>query len=186
MTYVTVCLRDEPNVFRRYRMNPARIRTFAGALDELVKRRGVDVVFLPFQQNPASGQGDNQLHETVAQAMAFRNHVQVRPWTADLDEVCRWIQGSRMVISMRLHAAVLAQTYHRATVLMPYDRKITEFGRLMNISHTIEPARLDGIAQVRSVLETAWLDTQEEQGVNDTPGTSVASLWASLRLEPAD
>ena len=185
MTYVTVCLRGEPNVFRRYRMNPARIRTFAGALDELVQRRGVDVVFLPFQQNPASGQGDNQLHETIAQAMAFRDRVQVRPWTADLEEVCRWIRGSRMVISMRLHAAVLAQAYNRATVLMPYDRKITEFGRLMNTRHTIEPGSLDGIAQVSSVLESAWLDGQEKQGENDTRRTSVASLWASLRLEPA-
>jgi len=181
-SYVTVCLRHNPNVFRRYGMNPSRIQTLARALDNLVERRGVDVVFIPFQENPASKQGDAQLHENVARTMVHRDRVYLRPWTADLDDVCCWIAQSRLVISMRLHAAVLAQAYGRTNVLMPCDRKISEFGRLMDIRHTIDATSLDQVSRVDSVLESAWLETQRKKAIVTT---SAASLWARLRLQPA-
>jgi polysaccharide pyruvyl transferase CsaB len=180
--YVAVCLRRNPEVFGRYGMSEARIRTLARALDDLVERRGVDVVFIPFQENPASKQGDNQLHETVAQAMVHRDRAHLRPWTADLVDVCHWIRGSRLVLSMRLHAAVLAHACHRPSVLMPYDRKITEFGRLMNIPHAIEAADLDDVSQVSSVLESAWREASQKE---DLSRSSAASVWEELRLEPA-
>jgi polysaccharide pyruvyl transferase CsaB len=179
---VTVCLRHNPNVFGRYSMNEPQIRTLARALDDLVEKRGVNVVFIPFQENPASGEGDSQLHQVVAQGMVHKDRVLVRPWTADFDEVCRWIRGARFVLSMRLHAAVLAQAYGRPSVLMPCDRKIREFGRLMNIRHVIEAISLDEVAKVSSVLESAWLEAQEKK---DMSRQSVASLWAGLRLDSA-
>jgi len=178
--YVVVSLRHDPDVFRRYAMGAARIRTLARALDELIERRAVDVVFIPFQEDPASGRGDAQIHKMMAQAMAHQDCVHVLPWTRDLDEVCRWIRGAQLVISMRLHAAVLAHAFARPSVLMPCDRKIREFGRLMGIGHTIEPANLDEVSRITSVLENAWLDTQ---GKGETLRLSVAFLWAGLRLE---
>ena len=181
--YIVVCLRHNPNVFRVYDMNAARIRTLARALDEVVDRRGVDVVFIPFQEDPESGRGDNQLNEIVAQEMIHRDRTDLRPWTADINEICRWIRGAQFVVAMRLHAAVLARAYNRPSVLMPCDRKITEFGKLMNIGLTIEAALLDDFAQTNSVLENACLEAQEEK--TDTLRTEVTAAWAELRLQNA-
>ena len=178
--YIALCLRHNPDVFGRYDMNAARIRTLARALDDLIERRGVDVVFIPFQENPANKQGDNQLHEGVAQEIAHSDQIHLRPWTADVAEVCRWIRGSRLVLSMRLHAAVLAHACHRPTILMPYDHKVIEFGRLMNIPHAIEAEDLDEFSQVRSVLESAW---REGSDTNDGSRPSATSIWRGLRLE---
>jgi polysaccharide pyruvyl transferase WcaK-like protein len=163
-------------------MSEERVRTLAGSLDDLIERRGVDVVFLPFQTNPAKGRADTHLHERVAEAMVHSDRIHVRAWTANLDGVCRCIRDARFVVAMRLHAAVLALSYGRPSVLMPYDRKIREFGDLMNISHTIEAATLNDRSSVGSVLEGAWLDAQSEVKM-DALGPIVSSIWGALELE---
>ena len=184
--FVTVCLRHNPNTFGRYEMNDARIHALARALDDLIEHHGVDIVFLPFQENPANHKGDKQFHAALAQRMAHRDRTQVREWTADLDEVCRWIGSSQMVITMRLHAAVLAQACGRPSVLMPCDRKIIEFGKLMNLRHTIEASTLDEVSQVNAVLESAWAEAHSQHFHREADSaTQVAALWASLRLEEA-
>ena len=106
--YVLVCLRHNPNTFHSYEMTELRVRTLARSLDHLIERHNVDIVFLPMHAASPNGKGDGLLHGQVARAMAHGERVRLRAWTPDLDEVCGWIRDARLVLAMRLHAAVLA------------------------------------------------------------------------------
>jgi polysaccharide pyruvyl transferase CsaB len=161
--YLVVCLRHNPNVFQSYSMTEERIRTFAASLDGFIRDHGVDVVFIPFQSNPANGRGDNALHERVAAAMHHSDRTHVRSWTADLSEVARYLANAQFVVAMRLHAAVLAHAYGRPSVLMPYDRKIGEFGDLMKIDLRLEAVMLDDPSSVTALLQRAWIDSQKQE-----------------------
>lgn len=180
--YVVVSLRHNPNVFRNYEMTEDRIRTLAASLDDLIERKGVDVVFLPLQAGFFSGRGDNQLHGRVVKAMVRKDRVHVRAWTSDLQEICRWIQGARFVIAMRLHAAVLAFSCERPSVLMPYDRKIREFAELMKIDLLLEESALDDRASLSSLLEAALSPKNGEVKTHGL-GRNVARLWEKLTLD---
>ena len=161
--YIVVSLRHNPDVFQSYSMTEERIRTFAASLDALIRDHGVDVVFIPFQSNPSNGRGDNELHQRVAAAMTHSDRTHVRSWTADLSEVAHYMASAQFVVAMRLHAAVLAHAYGRPSVLMPYDRKIGEFGDLMKINLRLEAAMLDDPSSVTAVLQRAWTDSQRQE-----------------------
>ncbi len=180
--YVVVCLRHNANAFRLYDLTEARIRTLAASLDDLIERHGVSVVFIPFQANPASGHGDGELHERVIQFMRHTDCVQSRPWTSDLADVCLCVRPALFVLAMRLHAAVVALSCARPTILMPYDRKISEFGELMRIPHAIEARTLDDPSAVSAVFEAVWKESEEP--VRNARSLDAASIWNSLLLEP--
>jgi polysaccharide pyruvyl transferase CsaB len=182
--YVLVCLRHNPETFHSYEMSEARIRTLAQSLDALIEQHDVDVVFLPLHATLPNGRGDATLHGRVAKAMVHAERIQLRPWTADLNEVCSWISNAKLVMAMRLHAAVLAHTYRRLCVLMPYDRKVREFGELMAIRHSIEATALDDVATVNGVLESAWAEPQQDHESEHWQHT-ISSIWAELTLERA-
>lgn len=182
--YVLVCLRHNPETFHSYEMTEARIRTLAENLDALIERHNVNVVFLPLHATSPNGRGDASLHGRVAKAMVHADRIQLRPWTADLNEVCSWICEAQLVLAMRLHAAVLAHSYGRPCVLMPYDRKVREFGELMAMRHSIEATALDDVATVNGVLESAWSEVQQERG-SDRWQHTISSVWADLTLERA-
>jgi polysaccharide pyruvyl transferase CsaB len=181
--YVLVCLRHNPNAFQTYELTEQRIRTLARSLDDLIERHNVDIVFLPMHATSPNGRGDALLHGQVARAMAHGERVHLRTWIPDLTEVCGWIRDARLVVAMRLHAAVLAYSFGRPCVLMPYDRKVREFGDLMSIRHSIEAAALDNIARVGEVLDSAWGDERSEADA-DQMRHLVFSIWADLTLAP--
>jgi polysaccharide pyruvyl transferase CsaB len=182
--YVLVCLRHNPNTYHSYELTEHRIRVLARALDELIERHDTDVVFLPLHATSPNGRGDALLHGRVARAMAHRERVRLRLWTADLKEVCMRIRDARLVVAMRLHAAVLANAYGLPCVLMPYDRKVREFGDLMGIQHSIEASTLDDLSSVNVLLDSAWR-TAQSANTADMRHTA-ASIWADLTLETAN
>jgi polysaccharide pyruvyl transferase CsaB len=178
--YVVVCLRHNANVFQMYDLNDGRLKNLAASLDEFIERHGVSVVFLPFQSNPASGRGDSELHDRVMHFMRHAERAQSLAWTGDLAEVCRWVRPARFVLAMRLHAAVLALSCERPTILMPYDRKISEFGDLMQIPHKIEASTLDDPSAVAAVFEAAWKES--EGSVRYATSLDASSIWKGLSL----
>ena len=182
--YIVVCLRHNPNVFHHYDMTERRVRTLAQSLDDVIERRDLDVVFIPMHANSASGRGDALLHERVAKGMRHTDRIHLRSWTSDLGEVCEWIRGAQLVVGMRLHAAVLAVSCGRPTVLMPYDRKIREFGELMGVPDSIEAATLDDVAAVIAVLNGA-LRVPPRTPDADTLRQAVSRTWSELALESA-
>jgi polysaccharide pyruvyl transferase WcaK-like protein len=181
--YVLVCLRHNPNAFHSYEMTERRVRTLARSLDNLIERHNVDIVFLPMHATSPNGRGDASLHGQVARTMVHGDRVHLRAWTPDLDEVCGWIRDARLVLAMRLHAAVLAYSFGRPCALMPYDRKVREFGDLMSIHHSIEATALDDVAAVDQILDSAWRDERGESDVNQMRHM-ISSIWADLSLAP--
>jgi polysaccharide pyruvyl transferase CsaB len=155
--YILVCLRGNPNAFHLYDFNPERIRKFASCLDTLVEQYDVDVLCMPFQQFAKAGLDDNDIHRQVGEEMKNRKRIEILPWTADFREVCDRFRNARCVISMRLHAAVLAVAYARPCTLMPLDHKLRQFAEVMNLSHIIEAATLDDSATVHAVIDSALI-----------------------------
>jgi polysaccharide pyruvyl transferase CsaB len=179
--YVLVCLRRNPDAFHSYELNEQRILALARSLDNLIERHNVDIVFLPMHATSPNGRGDAMRHGQVARAMAHGERVHLRTWTPDLNEVCSWIRNARLVVAMRLHAAVLAYSFGRPCALMPYDRKVREFGDLMSIRHSIEAATLDEITGVDKVLDAAWHEERSEADANQMR-CMISSIWADLTL----
>jgi polysaccharide pyruvyl transferase CsaB len=174
--YALVCLRTQADVFGQYAWTDQRIQALASGLDYLVERHGLGIVFLPFQSMPG-GQDDNQIHDRVAASMTHRDRVTVRPWSDDLAAVSRAVREARCVIAMRLHAAVLACAHKRCCIVMPYDYKVSEFGRQMSLPHEITAETLDTPDKLRGVLDGALADGEVRAG-NDLPAS-----WDTLTLE---
>ncbi len=190
--YILVSLRGGANSFRLYDLTDARIRTFASALDRLVDRHDVDIVFLAFHSPVGNEVADNRLHARVLAAMRHRARARLQNWTDDLEEVCALFQRAQGVIAMRLHAAVLAAANKRPTVLMPSDHKIREFADLVGIPALLEPETLDTIEAVWNVLDPVFAhesiqstsDGNEEAQRLDTWSLSraVFHAWGDLSL----
>lgn len=179
--YVLVCLRANPNLFRQYDLNEPKIQSLAAGLDYVVEQYGLDIVFLPFQGLEKAGLDDNRFHQRVAAAMRHASRTEIRPWTDDLREVCRWFQAAQGVLAMRLHAAVLAICFERPCILMPYDHKLREFGQLMGISDVICPETLESPAQLRNVLARA-LNGSPAAGTRRATSPECNSRWTDIVL----
>jgi polysaccharide pyruvyl transferase CsaB len=161
--YIVVSLRYDSSTFHSYSLTDERVRTVAASLDALIRQHGIDVIFVPFYENVATGRGDNQLHQRVVDAMQHADRVHLRPWSANIADVAHCIANAQFVLAMRLHAAVLARAYGRPAVLMPYDKKVREFGELMKIQLVLEATTLDDPSFVIDHLQRAWIDSQQQK-----------------------
>lgn len=172
-TDVVVCVRATANVFGRYDLSDARLARLADGLDHLVDRRGARVVFLPFQSAPA--EDDTVIHRRIAAAMRHQDRVRILPWSGDLQATVQWIGGARMVLAMRLHAAVLAVSLGRRCVLMPYDTKVLRFASEHGLPFLLPAEMLDDTAQARQLLQRCW-------DAAPPPPAQAGSVWDTLRL----
>jgi polysaccharide pyruvyl transferase WcaK-like protein len=139
-----------------------------------VEEHDLNVVFVPFQALD-SVQHDNRIHEAIVAAMKHRGRATLLEWTDDVDSISRAFDGAECVIAMRLHAAVLACALQRPLVLMPYDHKVVEFGRLMGLRHQITPETLDNAEELHRVLKAGLnADWRTTRPFSDT--------WKTLTL----
>jgi polysaccharide pyruvyl transferase WcaK-like protein len=150
-TTVLVALHGDSNVYRRYQMTDERLAAFAGMLDTLAERYGLEIEFFPFQ--PAQDGGDARIARRVQSLMQHAGRSRILEWTVDVGELAARLSRSRLVIAMRLHAAVLAATYSAPCILMPYDQKVVEFGKQAEIPHILTPEILDKPEKSRQFLE---------------------------------
>jgi polysaccharide pyruvyl transferase WcaK-like protein len=172
--YVAVCLRGRPNVYGRFDWNDVRTANFAAALDWLIAERGLRVVFLPFQT--ASGENDNSLHTAVRNRMQRADRAEIREWSGDLSEVASVLAGSRLVIAMRLHAAVVAAAFLRATVILPYDHKVAEFASQAAVGATLVAGDMDNALTIKAAFDAALTRAVSSRL------SSEAAVWDSLTL----
>ena len=149
--YVIVSLREAADTFGQFTLDDDRIGTIAGALDDIVARGDCDVIFVPFQSGEID---DSRIHQRVMAKMQHQARTTNRPWTADIGETCRLFADARGVVAMRLHAAVLAVSFDRPCVVLPYDHKLREFAHLCGLP-CIEAAYLDRapVQALRASLE---------------------------------
>jgi polysaccharide pyruvyl transferase CsaB len=151
--YIAVCLRTTSDAFGQYKLDEIRLRNLANALDHLAVQNGLDVVFIPFQA--VQGENDNDIHVEVAKRMREQSRVLIREWSGNLAEVTQYIAGAACVIAMRLHAAILAVACGRPCAIMPYDYKVSEAARSLNVTDLITPDTLANLAELTTLLKGA-------------------------------
>jgi polysaccharide pyruvyl transferase CsaB len=179
--YVVVALRAEADVFGLCRIDEKRIQNIAAALDAMVERDNVEMVFVPFQ---AAEIDDGALHRRVASAMHHFDRAIVRPWTDELSEVYGVFSEARGVVAMRLHAAVLAVACERPCVVLPYDHKVREFAELIDLD-VVDPADLDDRRRAVAALgSVAHVPPRTFQSAADDDSTNFdwREIWNSLAL----
>lgn len=172
--YILVCLRMEPNDFGTYPYGEKEIAVLASALDEVCLHSGAKVVFLPFQYD--RNNDDNLIHHKIVQKMRRRESAGVEEWSSDLLRLTGLFRGASCVVAMRLHAAVLAVAYRRPVVVMPYDRKVTEFADLVGIRSRVDSKRSGDAGYIEGLIT-------EEMNRDDAqynPGTETD--WKSMSL----
>lgn len=181
---ILVALHGDSNVYGEYDMTERRIETLAGMLDSLVEQHGVDIEFFPFQ--PEGHGGDAAIAHKVQSRMRHPAESRILSWTINLPELADRFARSRLVIAMRLHAAVLAATYAIPCVLMPYDQKVVEFGEQAQIPYVLNQETLDDPVRACEILNQAMLDqiaplSLEPSG--DWMKTTLRSLFENERQQ---
>jgi polysaccharide pyruvyl transferase CsaB len=156
--YILVCLRMEPDDFGTYPYGEKELTALAAALDEVTEESGAKVVFIPFQYD--QNNDDNLIHHKIVAKMRRKEMAGIEEWSSDLLRLSEIFRGASCVVAMRLHAAVLAVAFKRPVVVMPYDRKVTEFADLAGISSRID-SKSSGNAGYIKELITGEMDRKE-------------------------
>ncbi len=170
--FALVCLRGAPDVFGAYRFDDAQAASVAEALDSLAGEFGLDVRFVPMQR--ANDDDDHDQHLRVAGRMTARAILDDR--TPGIPEALRLFAQARVVVAMRLHAAVLAATFGKPCIFLPYDVKCVEFARSANITTLLSSDELLDRGAVRACVRRALLD-EPPAAIRDS-----ASVWESITL----
>lgn len=174
LPYILVCLRMEPNDFGTYPYGEAEITALASALDEVTEASGAKVIFVPFQYD--QNNDDNLIHHRIVQKMQQRESAGIEEWHSDLLRLSELFRGASCVVAMRLHAAVLAVAFRRPVVVMPYDRKVTEFADLVGIRSRVG-SKLSGDAGYIAGLIT---DEMSREAGEYNPGSR--QEWKAMSL----
>lgn len=148
--YILVCLRMEPNDFGTYPYGEKEIASLASALDEVSVNTGSNVVFIPFQYD--QNNDDNLIHHKIVKNMRRKEMARIEEWTSDLLKLSEIFRGASCVVAMRLHAAVLGVAFRRPVVVMPYDRKVTEFADLVGIRSRVESKRSSDTEYIKELI----------------------------------
>lgn len=150
LPYILVCLRMEPNDFGTYPYGETEIASLASALDDVSLNSGAKVIFVPFQYD--QNNDDNLIHRRIVQKMRRGESAVIEEWSSDLQSLSELFRGASCVVAMRLHAAVLAVAFRRPVVVMPYDRKVTEFADLVGIRSRIDSKRAGDAGYIKELI----------------------------------
>jgi len=149
--YVVVSIRGNPNVGRRYSLGASELENVAKGLDYLVEQHGLNIIFVPFQEEVDDGEG--AVVNSIFKLMKYKENVTMSEWTSDLGKVLRLFRDANLIVAMRLHAAVLAVAYNKKCLVMPYDIKLDELAQQVGLTNVIHSDDLASYEKVRSSLE---------------------------------
>jgi polysaccharide pyruvyl transferase WcaK-like protein len=134
-------------------------------LIELLRRldpAGIDeLVFMDFNGHPVYG--DRKLHEEIAASLDNRFKVRHLPYCADPLTMLRAIASLRLVLAMRLHAAIFGYLAHTPTFILSYHPKCTawakEIGTAKQYLYDSVDFELSSMSeQINSVLDGNYLE----------------------------
>lgn len=169
---ILVALHGTPNIYGQFLMTDRRLRALAGVLDSIIEEHDASIHFFPFQLLESNG--DVKINQELQTRMRHRERTKLLDWTIDCAELARRFSRCRLVIAMRLHAAVLSVAFQRPCVLLPYDEKVAAFGRDAKIPFSLTADMLDEPARAKAVIQNA-LSTAA-----DMP--RLTGDWASFQL----
>lgn len=171
--YIVICLRNNPNAFGSYYFDDKMIGQLSCALDNIVKKLKMNIVFLPFQKGKT--EDDNILHNMIALNISKKEAIDVREWTGNIRDVADCIKKSKLVIGMRLHSIVLAVAFKKPCIVMPYDMKVREFSRYFGLENILESKDLLDEVKITSCIERAINATTDYN-------LDMVEKWSSIPL----
>lgn len=108
------------------RWEGADVAVLAGQLDILAERLDADIIFVPFQQSRRGLDHDALIATKVAAAMTRRERRGVIVSELTPEEKGQVLAACDLVVTMRLHAAILAAVAHRPVLAIAYDPKVSQ------------------------------------------------------------
>jgi polysaccharide pyruvyl transferase WcaK-like protein len=112
----------------------------ARALDDAIKLHNLDVIFLPHYITGLSGD-DFEISKTIFEKMVYKSHAKILCYD-DVDDFKSALEKMALVISSKMHPAILAVTGYVPVLCIAYDHKQTAFFNrlamdecLINIRH---------------------------------------------------
>jgi polysaccharide pyruvyl transferase WcaK-like protein len=172
-----IALHHTPNTYRQFDLTGPRESALAAATSNICRDLGVAIEFLSCQQLPG-GRDDHETHRRLAAHLDPSIPVSFLDWTSDPVRLHHHFSRARCVLAMRLHAGVLAATFGRPCVLLPYERKVTEFGEAARIPHLLDEHALDDPARIESTIREAAAN-----GEFVLARPEGAESWLTLKLE---
>jgi polysaccharide pyruvyl transferase CsaB len=107
----------------------------AAALDLIYTSLGLSSVFVPFQSNiRMSDTDDRSVARRIRARMEFGDETTLLDPPANQEQVRDLIQHSRIVLAMRMHAALMAGAHGKPTVALAYDPKVASVMELLGQS----------------------------------------------------
>jgi polysaccharide pyruvyl transferase WcaK-like protein len=171
--YLLICLR-QPQHYGLPVFSDDSLDTIAQSLDSFMFKHNLDAVFLPCQ-SLNSNFDDNVTHRNIVCRMTLQERVHILDYTENISRITELFSGARMVVGMRLHAAILAVAYGRPCVAVSYDRKLDEFCTQAGIPYKVH---------VSEIGSTAFLESLEQCMVGPlrVNPQMPPSSWESIRL----
>lgn len=101
------------------------LTALAGGLDDICKRHGGEVTFIPFRTAP--GDDDRLVSRSVAERMRSGRFRLVDGDYPTVDETLYEVARADLVVSMRLHGAVMATSMGIPTLSIAYMPKVADY-----------------------------------------------------------
>jgi polysaccharide pyruvyl transferase CsaB len=141
---------DEPDRLARHEAE------LAGALDALVERHGVRVIFLPFRAHAVDD--DAAACRRIAERMRHTDVVEHVAVPATPEAAVELLGGCDLVVGTRLHSLILAAATATPFVGFDYMPKVRFFAEQLGLGErcfTLDQTERPGF--IRTALEAAWV-----------------------------
>lgn len=135
--------------FRPWPPLSGRLSEIAAAARALAEERGAVPVFLAMHPRQDLALAERLAHEAGSPAHALA----LDP--ADVDGHLRLLAGARVLVTMRLHALLLAAAQGRPAVALPYDPKVSAAARELGLPVLGSPSGLPPAADLARELQAA-------------------------------
>jgi len=104
-------------------------KQIAETLDEIADRFKLKILFFPFLENR-----DEIIHQQILQHMRFKQSAQMFEGEPTPQAFCALVKHSRFVVSMRLHACILAARMNIPAIGLSYAPKVRSFFKSLGLN----------------------------------------------------
>jgi polysaccharide pyruvyl transferase WcaK-like protein len=139
------------------------IHAHSKALDYLIKRYGVKVLFLPHYVTGLS-YDDLEISKLIMKEMKQAKSASVMAFE-NVDEFKSTVDQLEMIFSSKMHPAVLAISGHVPVLCVAYDHKQTSFFNSLGLNEYVIPIRMISAEALISRFDQLWKRKTEIQNL---------------------
>jgi polysaccharide pyruvyl transferase WcaK-like protein len=130
------------------------ISAHARALDTAIEKHGFSIVFLPHYISGFK-HDDLDVSNSIIEKMKNRSHTQIIK-TDNVAEFCLLLNRMDMVISSKMHPAILAAIGFVPVLCISYDHKQTAFFQRLNMTECVLNIREISYKRLYSKIDETW------------------------------